>query len=72
MSFTTSTASPALQVVPASASDLDPKDVVADLDDKVSGKELEYGIFGVPWHCWLGGFEYFLFSPLFGEDSHFD
>ena len=50
-SFTT-VASPCLRkVVPsASASDLDPKDVVvADLDDKVSGKDLEYGIFGVPW-----------------------
>lgn len=42
---------PSPQVVPASASDLDPKDVVvADLDDKVSGgPDLEYGIFGVPW-----------------------
>eukprot|EP00434_Breviolum_minutum_P030692 symbB.v1.2.027142.t1/scaffold2765.1/size71220/1 len=36
---------PKPKVVPASASDLDPKDVVL-ADDKVSGKELEYGIFG--------------------------
>ena len=22
--------------------------------------------------CWVGGLKYLLFSPLFGEDSHFD
>ena len=38
---------------------------------------------GIPWICLMiwgwgsgellgGGFKYFLFSPLFGEDSHFD
>ena len=37
-----------------------------------------YGIFlpTFEWHKFMvnlgGGFKYFLFSPLFGEDSHFD
>ena len=31
-------------------------------------------VFSSPWSLLIlgGGFKYFLFSPLFGEDSHFD
>ena len=38
----------------------------------VSGHDVNINSFIDPPDLGVGGFKYFLFSPLFGEDSHFD
>ena len=39
---------------------------------RMLGACLFHGVFSGPKHFLGGGFKYFLLSPLFGEDFHFD